>query len=65
SDMDDPDDPGVVECPNCRRTISEEAEWCHHCGKYISTEDSPTRVPTWVWIGVIVALVIVVMWIMR
>jgi len=65
SDMDDSDDPDVVDCPYCRKTISEEAEWCHHCGNYLSREDAPRRVPLWVFAVAVFAALAALMWVMR
>src|SRR5580765_7987521 len=35
SDMDDHDEPDLIPCPNCRRMINEDADWCHHCKQYV------------------------------
>ena len=42
SDIDDHDEPDLIPCPNCRRMINEDAEWCHHCKEYVEHE-TPTR----------------------
>jgi hypothetical protein len=38
SDMDDHDEPDLLPCPNCRRMINEDADWCHHCKQYVEHE---------------------------
>ena len=62
SDMDDdPDGPDVDDCPYCGKLIHEDAEWCHHCGNYLSREDAPQRVPAWaLFVAVVVIVVILV-----
>jgi len=57
SDMDDPEDADTEPCPYCKKPIHEQAEWCHHCGKYISKEDAPPGKGFW-WVLVIVAMLI-------
>jgi predicted nucleic acid-binding Zn ribbon protein len=50
SDMDpesDDDSLPTDECPYCKKMIHEQAEWCHHCGQYLSREDQPRSVPLW------------------
>jgi len=64
SDIDSTDEPGLDVCPYCRKMITEEAERCHHCGKYLSAEDAPLSKPAWFVIAVIVTLaVIALVWI--
>jgi len=43
SDMDDHDEPDLIPCPNCRRMINEDAEWCHHCKHDVVHEVTETR----------------------
>ena len=38
SDMDESDEPDLLPCPNCRRMINEDADWCHHCKQYVTHE---------------------------
>lgn len=38
--MDDHDEPDLIPCPNCRRMINEDADWCHHCKEYVEHETS-------------------------
>ena len=38
--MDDHDEPDLIPCPNCRRMINEDADWCHHCKQYVEQEAS-------------------------
>jgi hypothetical protein len=62
ADMDDPDAPDVDDCPYCGKSIHDEAEWCHHCGKYLSREDAPRRIPLWVVAAAVFAALAVLMW---
>ena len=65
SDADDDDESEIVPCPYCGRPISEMAELCPYCKSYISREDSPSRKPIWMIIGVAACLVVVVLvWIL-
>ena len=44
--------------------VYEHAEVCSHCGNYISEEDAPPRrVPMFVWIGVVLAGLCVLTWV--
>jgi predicted nucleic acid-binding Zn ribbon protein len=65
SDMDEDDEPATVPCRYCRRDISEDAEMCPHCGNYLSEEDAPRRVPRWLIAGIVLAVLILLVWIMR
>ena len=66
SDMDDSDEPELVPCPYCHKSISEDAERCHHCGSYIPKEDAaPRAIPVWVMIGIVFALIVVIAWSLR
>jgi len=48
-------------CPHCGRSVYESAEFCHHCGKYISQEDAPPRQPWWYSFGVLFCVVLIVL----
>jgi len=62
SEMDSSDDPDLEICPHCRKLINEDAERCHHCGSYLSAEDSPPLPkPAWFVIAVILALLVVLL----
>lgn len=64
SDMDDSDEPEFVPCPYCHKSISEDAERCHHCGSY--TEETARRaIPVWVIIGIVFALIVIIAWSLR
>jgi hypothetical protein len=56
------DDDDLIPCPYCREPIYEESERCPRCGKYISVEDSRPAMPTWVLVGVVVAILITMFW---
>jgi hypothetical protein len=65
ADSGDEVDYETVPCPYCRDPVHEQAEQCPHCGEYISDEDAPpTRRPWWVYVGVALCLLIVLLWIM-
>ena len=58
----DGDDDETIPCPYCRRPVYEQAEICPHCNRFISSEDVPRRLPWWVWAGVVLCLVAVLLW---
>ena len=58
----DDDDDDLIACPYCREPIYEESERCPSCGKYLSVEDAPRGLPTWVLIGVVLALLVSMFW---
>ena len=58
SDMDESDEPELIQCPHCRKYIPEDAEQCHHCGMYISAGNS--RASIWTIAGIIFLLVLTV-----
>jgi predicted nucleic acid-binding Zn ribbon protein len=60
-DPDDDDRPDLIQCPNCRKAIVEDAEWCHHCGQFVEERKLNGR-PAWVWAGIVLAFVVAVMW---
>ena len=61
-DVGDPDDE-TVPCPYCKKPVHEQAEICHHCGRYIVEDDVPRGYPWWVWVGLILGLLGVLVWI--
>jgi hypothetical protein len=63
SDTDEADEPELIQCPECRKYISEEAERCHHCGNYILAENGPMRFPPWMVVGIILAILAIMVWI--
>jgi hypothetical protein len=62
SDLDDGDDAETIPCPYCRKPVYEEGEWCPSCGNYLSSEDAPRSYPWWLWAGVILSLIGVLVW---
>jgi hypothetical protein len=61
---DDEDGDSTVLCPHCKRPIHEEAQRCPYCENYISEEDSlPSRQPWWIYVGVVLCLYAVYLWI--
>ena len=49
----------TIECPYCGKAVYEQAELCHHCGSYLSIEDSAPRRSVWIIVVVIVCLIMV------
>jgi hypothetical protein len=51
------------DCPHCGAAVYDDAEQCPACGKYLSREEAPSRLPPlWILVGVGVCLVIVILW---
>jgi predicted nucleic acid-binding Zn ribbon protein len=64
-DMDaDLDEPALDPCPYCKKMIGEDAEWCHHCGNYLSREDEPKHVPLWFIIAAAATALVVMSWVL-
>jgi hypothetical protein len=58
------DDESTVPCPQCRRPVYEDSPRCPHCGQYISDADAATaRKPWWILVGVLLAFLVVLWWI--
>lgn len=62
SDLGHDNEPGFVRCPSCRRMIHEDAEQCPKCGHYVMDEELEHGRPTWMWIGLGLALLVAIMW---
>jgi uncharacterized paraquat-inducible protein A len=62
TDLSSGDEPALVQCPFCKKYVSEEAERCHRCGNYITREDGPRRMPVWILVGAVLALLAVLYW---
>ena len=62
ADRDDGDEPAMVRCPNCRKWIVEDAERCPKCGHYVEDAELARERPTWVWVGIGLALLVAVTW---
>jgi predicted nucleic acid-binding Zn ribbon protein len=64
SDQDADDAEESIVCPFCKRSLHEDADVCPRCGNFIGGEDAPRRrVPMFIWIGVILAGICVLVWI--
>ncbi|HEX8916714.1 MAG TPA: hypothetical protein VF796_30470 [Humisphaera sp.] len=66
ADIGDEDEPDLVRCPNCRRMIQADAERCPKCGHYVIDEelDRANR-PWWVWVGIVLAAILALMYAVR
>ena len=68
TDQDPEDDGGVdqtVVCPFCNRSLHEDADVCPRCGNFVGGDDAPRpRVPVFIWIGVILAGLCVLTWVL-
>jgi len=63
SDMTD--EPATFPCPYCKRELTEDAERCDYCGAYLSHEDAPKPM-RWTWyVGVILVIAILLVWLMK
>ena len=61
---DDPDDDPTTPCPYCREPVYEGASYCPRCENYLTREDAPPAAkPTWVWVCLILALAVAVLWV--
>jgi hypothetical protein len=56
SDMDEHDEPDLLPCPNCRRMINEDADWCHHCKQYVVPEPARSK-----WRAIVVGAILATM----
>ena len=57
ADMDDHDEPSLLPCPNCRKMINEDADWCHHCKQYV-VHETPGRSK---WRAIVVGAILATM----
>jgi hypothetical protein len=55
-------DTNTIQCPYCDEEIAEEAEWCPHCGKYISKEDAPSHKSVWIVLGFVLVALAMLVW---
>ena len=63
SDQDSDEDPsGTVPCPRCGEDVYEEAERCPNCGEYITAGAVSSSRPKWLILGVALALLAVLLW---
>jgi hypothetical protein len=56
SDMDEHDEPDLLPCPNCRRMINEDADWCHHCKQYVTHDPAQSK-----WRAIVVGAILATM----
>jgi hypothetical protein len=43
--------------------LYEDSVRCPHCGMYLSEEDTPSRKPWWIILGVLICLAVTLYWI--
>jgi len=55
----------TVPCPFCKKPIHEDADVCPRCGNFVGSAHAPRRVPVLVWVGAILALLCVLVWVLR
>jgi predicted nucleic acid-binding Zn ribbon protein len=64
-DPDDDDAGESIPCPFCKKPIHEDADVCPRCGNFVGGDDAPRRrVPLFVWIGMILAGLCVLTWVL-
>ena len=62
-DNDEGDD--TIPCPYCGEDVHEDSPRCPHCENYLSKEDAPPdRKPTWLVVGFLACMTVVVLWIL-
>ena len=65
----DPDEPldaeETVPCPFCKKPIHEDVDVCPKCGNFVGSADASRRVPLIVWVGAVLALLCVLVWVLR
>lgn len=63
-DSDDGDD--TAPCPRCRRPIHADAVRCPNCREYVTPGAAERRPkPWWIWAGIVLALLVMLMWAFR
>lgn len=65
-DPDGADEAGeTIPCPFCAKPVHEDADVCRRCGNYIGGVDAPRpHLPLFLWIGVILAALCVLTWVL-
>jgi endogenous inhibitor of DNA gyrase (YacG/DUF329 family) len=64
SEQDVDDDGETVPCPFCKKPIHEDADICPRCGNYVGGTDAPRHVPMFVWVGLVLAGLCVLTWVL-
>jgi predicted nucleic acid-binding Zn ribbon protein len=62
SDLLDADEPALIKCPACGKSISEETEWCHYCGWFLERPTTSNRVSYLLVAGAVVLIVAALVW---
>jgi predicted RNA-binding Zn-ribbon protein involved in translation (DUF1610 family) len=58
SDQDSTDDPGVITCTSCGKSISELADRCPHCGKFIACDGTALQCQPKLFVVTTVAIIV-------
>jgi hypothetical protein len=62
-DTSEDDEDPTIDCPHCGAEVYDDAEQCPACGRYLTEEDAPAKLPPlWILIGVVVCILIVIAW---
>jgi RNA polymerase subunit RPABC4/transcription elongation factor Spt4 len=48
----------LINCPDCKKQVSSEAEKCPHCGRSIAAKQSATGVMAAIIIGLVVGVLL-------
>ena len=61
----DEDDLGTAPCPSCGRSMFIDADRCPNCGDYVTPGAlKRSGLSWWMWVGVVLAFAIMVLWAM-
>lgn len=52
------------QCPYCKKAIYIDADVCPHCGSYVRRDEAFSGFPWWMWVGLVLAALAVVTWIL-
>lgn len=59
------EDDDLAPCPSCRAMIYADADRCPKCGDYVTPGAAGVRrKPAWIWIGVALAALVLLGWIL-
>lgn len=64
-DASDINDSETDPCPKCGAQVYEDTIRCPRCGTYLNEDEFAPHIPQWVWIGLALALIVVLLWILK